>query len=160
MTAELVGDKALHARIVALKSQGKPIMGAIGLAAVREQKRLVPRKTGNLGRTIHLERVTAKEAFTVASAHYAAHVEFGTKPHVIMPRNRSVLRFPGKGTATTLAGRVTSGAARLGNSAFVFAGKVNHPGTRAQPFMLPGAKRAISAAGVKDIIYRAWNRAA
>lgn len=161
MTAELVGEEKLAARLRALASQGKPIMGLLGAAAIREQKRLVPRKTGNLGRTIHLERVTAREALTVASASYARPVEFGTKPHEIRPRRAKALRFPGSGVPTTLSGRVRSGSARaLGNGAYVFAKAVRHPGTRAQPFMLPGARRALSMANIKGAIVRAWNQAA
>lgn len=161
MTASLVGEEQLEARLRALASQGKPIMGLVGLTAVREQKRLVPRKTANLARSIHLERTTPREAITVASASYARAVEFGTRPHDIRPRKARALRFPGSGTSTTLAGRVRTGSARaLGNAAFVFAKAVRHPGTKAQPFMLPGARRAIALANIKGIIVSAWNKAA
>lgn len=161
MSVEITGERALHLRLQALAKQGKPIMGLVGMTAIREQKRLVPRKTANLARTIHLEGVTAREAHTVASATYAAHVEFGTRPHEIRPRKARALRFPGSGVPTTLGGRVRTGAARaLGNGAFVFAKVVRHPGTKAQPYMVPGARRALEIAGIKDILIRAWNRAA
>ena len=54
-----------------------------GLAhdAVGEQKRLAPSKTSNLRHTIHVGRVTARSAETIASADYAGFVEFGTRPH-------------------------------------------------------------------------------
>lgn len=50
---------------------------------------------------------------------YAADVEYGTAPHVIVPKNRKALYWPG--AAHPVA-------------------KVNHPGTRAQPFMRPAVE--------------------
>lgn len=55
---------------------------------------------------------------------YAGHVEFGTTPHVIEPRTSNLLRFKDSS----------------GNP--VFARRVNHPGTEAQPFMTPAAEAA------------------
>lgn len=52
----------------------------------------------------------------VATAPYAKFVHDGTRPHVIKPRNASVLRFPSGG-------------------GIVYAAHVNHPGTRARPFL-------------------------
>ncbi len=51
-----------------------------------------------------------------AKAPYASHVEGGTEPHVILPKNGTFLRF-------VVGGRT------------VFARKVNHPGTKPHPFM-------------------------
>jgi hypothetical protein len=56
---------------------------------------------------------------------YAAMVNDGTKPHVIRPKNAKVLRF-------NVGGQV------------VFARVVNHPGTRARPF-LDRALREVAA---------------
>ncbi|WNM68779.1 hypothetical protein SEA_SOOS_49 [Gordonia phage Soos] len=56
------------------------------------------------------------ESEVVATAPYAAFVHDGTRPHVIKPRNASVLRFPAGG-------------------GIVYAAHVNHPGTRARPFL-------------------------
>jgi hypothetical protein len=35
-----------------------------------------------------------------------------------------------------------------------------HPGTKARPFMLPGARKAIEGAGLKSAVVTAWNEAA
>lgn len=51
-----------------------------------------------------------------ARAPYAAFVENGTRPHIIVPRRKNALRF------------VQNGAVR-------FAPFVQHPGTRRRPFM-------------------------
>lgn len=147
------GSKQLEARLRAVQKSPKQMLGRLGLRAVREQKRLVPRKTGNLGRTIHLERVTTTSATTVASAKYAAAVEYGTRPHEIRPKKAKALRFPAAGSALTLGGRVKAGGK------YAFAKVVKHPGTKAQPFMVPGAEKAIQTEGV-DVIVTAWNDAA
>lgn len=47
---------------------------------------------------------------------YATYVNDGTRPHVIRPRNAQVLRF-------RVGGRI------------VFARKVDHPGTKPNPFL-------------------------
>ena len=153
MSASISGIPQLRARIEAIKPNEK-LLRTIALSAVREQKLLVPRKTGNLGRTIHLGRVTAQVAETIASASYAAYVERGTRPHVIRPRNRKALRFPADAGSARLSGSPrTGGRVR-------FAKRVQHPGTKAKPYMLPGARRAIEGAGLRATLVAAWNDAA
>ena len=105
------------------------------------QKRGAPVRTGNLRRTIHLASASATSAVTVASANYAAAVELGTRPHVIRPRRRKALRFKGA-------------------TGIVFAKRVNHPGTRPQPFMVPGAVKAVEETAGARAIVKAWNGAA
>jgi hypothetical protein len=142
--AELVlGVKALHDRLNALNAtHDTSFMSRLALSAVAEEKRLVPRRTGNLGRSIHVGRITPTYAEAVADANYAAYVEFGTAPHDIRPSRKKVLRFQN-----------SAGEA-------VFAKIVHHPGTRAQPFMVPGAQRAIRIMGLADLIVARWNKAA
>ena len=152
MSAEVKGIPQLRARLDALKPN-EGLMRKIALSAVREQKLLVPRKTGNLGRTIQLGSVTPTRAETIATADYAAFVERGTRPHEIRPRNRKALRWSADGST-----RLT-GAPRKGGRVR-FAKRVQHPGTRAQPFMLPGAQKAVEGAGLKSIVVTSWNEAA
>ena len=96
---------------------------------VNRAKVLAPVDTGRLRASI---RVEARRTFTLRSVYtigsdveYAAMVNDGTRPHVIRPRNRQVLRF------------------RVGGQV-VFARVVNHPGTRARPF-LDRALREVAA---------------
>jgi hypothetical protein len=145
------GLSQLLSRFAAIKPSPK-LMRDLALHAVREQKLLAPRKTGNLGRSIGVGRVTDNYAETIAKANYAAFVELGTRPHVIRPKSKKVLRFAPRG-----AGRL-SGSPRKGG-AVVFARRVHHPGTKAKPFMVPGAKRAVDALGAEFIV-RQWNSAA
>lgn len=143
------GIPELQSRLSRLKPD-QQFMSRLGLSAIREQKILVPRKTGNLGRSIGLGSITPTSVVTRAGATYAVFVELGTKAHDIVPRVKKALRFAPKGT-----GRL-SGAPRAGGPV-VFAKRVHHPGTKAHPFMLPGARKAVSGAGFKDVIVNAWN---
>lgn len=140
---EVKGVRQLQARLSAITPKNNTdLMRSFALAAIREQKILVPRKTGNLGRSIRLGAVSSTMAETIATADYAAYVELGTKPHIIVPRNAQALAFrPSRG------GQV------------IFAKRVRHPGTRPQPYMLPGAQKALDDLGVESIIEK-WNGAA
>lgn len=149
MSVKISGLDSLLARFEAIKPSPE-MMHTLALAATAEQKRLVPRKTGNLGRSIGIGAVTPISAETVAGARYAAPVEFGTRAHVIRPRNAKALRW---GT-----GKVRLSGAPAKGSSVQFARKVNHPGTRAQPFMVPGARRALDLLGISTIVGR-WNKA-
>lgn len=100
---------------------------------------MAPVDTGNLKGSISTEIAgDGLSAEVTANADYAAHVEYGTAPHVIRPRNASMLAFK--------VGGVT-----------VFAKEVNHPGTAAQPFMTPAAEevRPSFIAAVKQAVERA-----
>jgi len=62
------------------------------------------------------------EAVAGTNVDYAPHIEFGTKPHIIEPKRKKVLRF------------------FIGGKA-VFSKKVRHPGTRASSFLRWAAER-------------------
>lgn len=78
-----------------------------------------PKKTGALSRSLKLT-VQKRSATIVAQVPYSLYVHEGTSPHVIVPKNASVLVFEVGGET-------------------VFARKVNHPGTRPQPFLTDAA---------------------
>ncbi len=151
MASNVKGYEALQARMKAIGGTNPAFMRLLGLSAVREQKLIVRRKTGNLGRSIVLGAVTPKTVTTEARANYAAFVEFGTRPHEISPRAAKALRWAAPGGA-----RLT-GSPRKG-AGVIFARRVHHPGTRAYPFMVPGAQKAVEQSGA-DAVVRAWNEA-
>ena len=168
MSASISGVPQLRARIEAIKPNEK-LMRRVALLAIREQKILVPRKTSTLSRTIHIGAVTPTRAETIASANYAVHVERGTgkfgpkkKKYEIKPREGRVgrggrpaaLRFAASPSGARLSGSPKKGARVR------FARRVMHPGSKAQPFMVPGARKAIEAAGLKNFIVASWNEAA
>ena len=72
---------------------------------------------GNLRQSIRSRMEAFGRAVVEAGASYASHVEFGTKPHTIRSRGNYPLRDKRTGQ--------------------VFGRVVNHPGTKAQPFMRP-----------------------
>lgn len=152
------GLHPLQARLAAIgdtKGQAREL----GLRTVAYAKHDVARKTGTTGRTIRLARVTEDSAL-VEVGGAGAYLERGTRAHIIRPKNGKALRWPAKGTPVTLGGRARTGAVRkLGKGAFAFATFVHHPGTKAQPFLIPAAKRAIREVGIGTITER-WNAAA
>lgn len=151
---EIQGLDALRRRFAAI-TDGHQLLGTLGLLAVQYAKELVPRKTSHLGQTIRLGTVTDTDAQVIAGGEqgvgYARAVEFGTRPHIIRPRNRKVLAWGGD--------RRLSGNLRSGAKATNFATIVHHPGTRAKPYLRPGAERAVRDSGANAII-KAWNEAA
>jgi hypothetical protein len=147
--ADLRGYEALRAKFEAIGPR-QGLMRQLGLAGVREAKFLVPRKTGNLGRNIRVGRVGASNVEIVATTNYAAAVELGTRPHVITPRARKALRF------AVGVNRRLSGSPRKG-APVIFAKRVNHPGTKAHPYLVPGLRKA--AEGIGGQIIDQWNKA-
>lgn len=151
------GAEGLKARLDALRAGGerRKMMRLLGLAAVDEAKQLVPRKTGNLGRTIRVGTATDRSVEVIAGGQrevgYAAHVEFGTGPHVIVPRTARVLAWGGS--------RRLSGNLRSGSMPTNFAMRVNHPGTAPKPYLVPGAEKALERGGLKDAVIKTWNEA-
>lgn len=91
---------------------------------VNNASQRAPVDTGNLRRMIQADPIVQtgfKVTGSVTSrANYSAFVHNGTAPHIIRARNAKALRF-------TIDGRT------------VFARYVNHPGTRARPFLLNAA---------------------
>ena len=160
MAEHVLGIAALDRRLTAVGGPNATagLLRKIALAAVAEQKALAPKKTGNLRRTIHVGVVTATTAQTIASADYAAYVEYGTKAHDITPNARKALRWVAAGYTKRLSGTATKATQRAGG--YAFATRVHHPGTKAHPFMLEGAKAAIAKSPLADAIIAAWNDAA
>lgn len=154
MSGRLEGQDKLQRRLKAIKS-GRPLLRAIQVAAVEEANALVPRKTGHLGRSIVPGSLTNTSALIHARANYAAYVELGTRAHVIRPRTKGVLAWPASASGRRLSGRARTNSGRL-----IIARRVNHPGTKPQPFLLPGAKAALLRGGFRNIVVKKWNEAA
>ena len=152
MSGRLVGGKELERRLKAI-SNGRPVLQTIQLKAVAEAKARVARKTGHTARTIRPGSLTDRFAI-VSAAGAAIFLEGGTRPHTIRPRNARSLSWPANASGRRLSGRARTNAGRR-----IFARVVHHPGTKPQPFLLPGAVAAVKSVGIEPII-TAWNRAA
>lgn len=81
-------------------------------------------RTGNLERAVDykiINDLTGVVFIDPAVAGYGVFVHGGTKPHKIRPRRKKTLRWP------------------IGGG-FAFAAEVNHPGTKADPFLYEAAE--------------------
>jgi hypothetical protein len=71
-------------------------------------------RTGNLQKSIAWY-MTDNSARIIAQVDYAKFVEFGTKPHTILPKRRKALKIPSP-------------------EGYIFRKKVSHPGSKPYPF--------------------------
>lgn len=151
------GEDALDARLVALSDRQR-LLTTIGLLAVAGAKMLVPRRTGNLARTIRVDEVTDDTVRVVAGGvariGYARMVEYGTRAHDIVARPGHYLRW-----APNPADRRLTGSPRVG-AKVIFRKRVHHPGTKPHPYLIPGAQKAISDVGLTSELIKTWNEAA
>lgn len=154
-TVTVKGTRQLQARLRAI-GETRPMLRSLQIATVSEAQARVPRKTGHLQRSIVPGSLSDTSATVEARTPYAAAVELGSRPHVIRPKRRRVLAWPENAADRTLAGRPRKNM----KGRMVFAGKVNHPGTKAQPYLVPGAKAAVENGGFRDIVVERWNDAA
>ena len=172
MAFVIQGSRELQSRLRSLANT-RPMMGMIADASVQSAKALVPRKTGNLARTIRRGVITDHSLEIVAGGQrgvgYAAAVELGTKARTIVPRTKSQ-RFAGpflrgqkgqrRGGVLAWGGpRTLGGRLRTGGKPQFFATRVRHPATRAQPYLGPGLEFGVGRVAALAII-DAWNRGA
>lgn len=157
----LVGIDGLQRRLDAVKRAPQTIGIEWAKATVEEAKIRVPRKTGNLGRSIVPGSITKTSAEVIARAGYSAYVEKGTVPHEIRPRTKQALAFIpggsrvyGPGGNTRLSGRPTVS----GRGERIVVRSVHHPGTKAKPFLIPAARKARDVIGGGTIV-ELWNKA-
>ena len=156
------GMDALVHRLNAI-GDTRAILHALQLSVVHEAQALVPRKTGHLFRTIQPGFLARAEASVVVTAPYARWVEEGTglygprKKRIVPTHAKALAWKTGGPSKLRLSGRsrVVGGQA-LAGMAFARSTK----GMQARPYLLPGAKRAISKAGVADVVIKEWNGAA
>jgi len=151
MTTTLYGYDALQARFRRLGQVDSRLMQMILTKASAEAKLRAPRRTGNLRRTIGFTQLSATSGRVFARASYAAAVEKGSRPHIIVPRRASVLAF------TLGPGARLTGSARVGAN-MIFTMRVNLiRGTKAKPYLLPGVRAAVAGSGMANVVKEAWN---
>jgi len=91
-------------------------LGLLAMRGVAFAKKEAPVRTGYLRRSIQAD-IRPLKASIFPIAEYAPHVEFGTRPHIIVPVRTEALRW---------------------NNTFVK--RVRHSGTKPNPFMARAAK--------------------
>lgn len=100
-------------------------------ATAEDVEEYVGQEAGKHSRDGALFRSVGKERFRggwlighdARVAPHAVFVHWGTRPHVIRPRRKKALRWPG-------------------GDAFMFAKKVNHPGYKGDPWLVRAAQKA------------------
>lgn len=158
----LEGYESLMRRFAAIEHgvATPALMTALGTAAVAEQKTLFRphTKTGTTSRSIRIGAVTPSSVETRVGFG-GPFVERGTRAHVITPRAAKALAWAAGGAGgqfRRLSGNTRKG---VGRGDVTFARRVHHPGTTADPFMVPGAKRALEGAGIAKYIVELWDHA-
>ncbi|WP_051790087.1 hypothetical protein [Streptomyces sp. NRRL S-1022] len=89
---------------------------AIGPAILGDARNFVPKRSGRLADSLRAEVHDKVLRVGSLDCNYATDVEMGTAPHVILPRNKKALHWPGADHPVA---------------------RVNHPGTHAQPYLRP-----------------------
>ena len=95
-----------------------------GRTFVRVAQQRARVRTGFMRSSVFFKREGLVKIKVGAKAPHARFNEYGTRPHIIAPKTRRVLRFV-KGGRT------------------VFARRVFHPGTKPRPFIRPGLDRML-----------------
>lgn len=103
----------------------------------KEAKNKVPVDKGNLKRSIESKKKGKGEYEVGSDLPYAAAIEYGTKRRTIRAKTKKVLAAKGGSTKFKVNSRGYT----------VFGREVQHPGTRAQPFMDPAVKIVSKGAG-------------
>ena len=86
----------------------------IGAAILGDARDYVPKRTGRLHDSLRAECHDKVLRVGSLDCNYATDVELGTSAHVITPRNKKALYWPGADHPVA---------------------RVNHPGTHAQPYL-------------------------
>jgi hypothetical protein len=171
----LVGYDALRARLERVGHCDRKLMQMLLSQSEREAELLAPRRTGNLRRSIGSKVISDTKGQLYARAKYAEAHERGSGlygPHhakyEIKPKVKRALAFASQGMVTErfgdsailktrLTGSMTAGSMReFGNAALVVVRSVMHPGVKARPYMVPGAKAAIKGGGLEKEIVSVW----
>src|SRR5258706_247497 len=105
--------KLAHAPQIAAPILQRALAASQAILAKYTIKGIVPWRTGFLVQSFRAE-VTTGMLRWFPTASYAPHVQFGTKPHVILPKNKKALYWPGAAHPVR---------------------KVNHPGSKGYAFM-------------------------
>jgi hypothetical protein len=138
--SSLKGTKQLNARLRAIKQTFKPAGREWAEEAANQMRSDVPQKTGRLRRSFRVKSATQKRA--QVGGHYTAFfIDKGTKAHAIRAKKAPRLIFQADGRT-------------------IFAKKVNHPATRAQPFRGRAAREALRRKPMAASLIKLWNKAA
>jgi hypothetical protein len=95
----------------------REFLEVFGFLMAQEFAQSAPKDTGNLARSFPGTLQVKEDVISYTLPEYAKFVEFGTRPHIILPKNKTSLKFKVAGGQEILTKRV------------------EHPGTRPNPFI-------------------------
>jgi hypothetical protein len=133
----LKGSAELRARMKAIQTTFKPLGREWADHTSDAARGMVPVRTGQLRGSIKRKNSTLKRA-TVSARYTAFFVDAGTKRHEIVPKRSSGLVFPAGGRT-------------------VFAKKVEHPGSRPQPFRQRASEEGLRRTPLAEHLIKLWN---
>ena len=149
----LTGTEAIRAQFARLEQIAQ---GAALARTAADVERLVEReadkhtKTGALFQSVYSRKITGgyEIGHDLQRAPHALFVHWGTKPHVIRPKDRKVLRWASDGKSYPSSAR---------GDFFIFAREVHHPGYKGDPWLKRAAAEAprIFARHVENLIRKA-----
>lgn len=155
ITIEIHGLKEFQGNIKKAKKDliagiSKGIRIATGLLEAESVKE-APADQGWLRKNIK-SRIRPLSSEIFPTVDYAIFVHEGTRPHIITAKNKKVIAFKPR------PGQRMKGWMRKNKRGFVILGKrVNHPGTKANPFFTRAVKKNIR--GVERIFEKILDRA-
>jgi HK97 gp10 family phage protein len=117
-------ERGLRRALGGMSNDVKTAVNRTRIDVQNEARRRAPVDTGRLRSSIvsRAENSGRRVGYVVGTnVGYAAAVEYGTAPHVIKPKHKKALYWPGARHPVA---------------------QVNHPGTRPQPFMRPAIEMA------------------
>jgi HK97 gp10 family phage protein len=104
------------------------VLEALAEHCAESMRQEAPEITGALKSSIIVEKMDELTYIVGPTIDYSIYVEYGTKPHLILPRYARALRFETE-------------------DGIVFAKKVYHPGSAPNPFVRRAAEDTIHNAG-------------
>lgn len=137
----LQGARALRARFKALRGVFKPLGRDWADRTVIRARGRVKVVTGKTRNSIRRKTATQRKA-AVTAGYGARFLDKGTVPHAMKARRFSVMSFPHSSTGQP-----------------VFAKRVQHPGSRAQPFLRVSAKEELATDHKVRVVINTWNKA-
>ena len=100
----------------------------------------------NIRANVDEEILNQGKAEIVADTSYAYYVEFGTRPHVIRPKKRSVLRWALDEKKCEEKIKNAKGNKDKDDLCWVYAKYVNHPGSKPYPFFRKAIEEGLEEA--------------
>jgi len=120
-----------------MQEQINKILPAVAIRLEGEIMLAAPVDTARLKNSIRV--IVTPTGLMISMVDYGEHVEFGTAPHVIRPKNKKALAFAKSGGKRVMRkGKVKTKFKFGGKTVItgaVFAKKVMHPGTAPNPFI-------------------------